>query len=67
MTDLAYLNTRICSMRGQLLPRPAIEEMLFNLQETTRNLKEFSRILADQPDALIRGKGTQGRTNGESE
>jgi ABC-type transporter Mla subunit MlaD len=45
--------------------RPAIEEMLVNLRETTRNLKEFSRILADQPDALIRGKGTQGRRNGE--
>lgn len=46
--------------------RPTIEEMLLNLQETTRNLKEFSRILADQPDALIRGKGKQGRENGES-
>jgi phospholipid/cholesterol/gamma-HCH transport system substrate-binding protein len=45
--------------------RPAIEEMLVNLQETTRNLKEFSRILAEQPNALIRGKGKQGRTNGE--
>jgi phospholipid/cholesterol/gamma-HCH transport system substrate-binding protein len=45
--------------------RPAIEEMLVNLQETTRNLKEFSRILAEQPDALIRGKGKQGRTDGE--
>jgi len=41
--------------------RPAIEETLLNLQETTRNLREFSRILADQPDALIRGKGKQGR------
>ncbi len=46
--------------------RPTIEEMLLNLQETTRNLKEFSRILADQPDALIRGKGSQGRKNGET-
>lgn len=45
--------------------RPTIEEMLLNLQETTRNLKEFSRILADRPDALIRGKGQQGRKNGE--
>jgi virulence factor Mce-like protein len=43
--------------------RPTIEEMLLNLQEATRNLKEFSRILADQPDALIRGKGQQGRKN----
>jgi len=43
--------------------RPTIEEMLLNLQETTRNLKEFSRILAEQPDALIRGKGQHGRKN----
>jgi len=41
--------------------RPTIEEMLLNLQEATRNLKEFSRILAEQPDALIRGKGRHGR------
>jgi phospholipid/cholesterol/gamma-HCH transport system substrate-binding protein len=46
--------------------RPAIEETLMNLQETTRNLREFSRILADQPDALIRGKGKQGRESEES-
>ncbi len=45
--------------------RPNIEEMLLNLQEATRNMKEFSRILADQPDALIRGKGTHGRKNEE--
>jgi phospholipid/cholesterol/gamma-HCH transport system substrate-binding protein len=45
--------------------RPTIEEILINLQDTTRNLREFSQILADQPDALIRGKGKQGRGNGE--
>ena len=45
--------------------RPTIEEILINLQDTTRNLREFSQILADQPDALIRGKGKQGRKNGE--
>jgi phospholipid/cholesterol/gamma-HCH transport system substrate-binding protein len=47
--------------------RPTIEEMLLNLMETTRNLKEFSRILANQPDALIRGKGTHGRKNEETQ
>ena len=47
--------------------RPTIEEVLLNLQETTRNLKEFSRTLADQPDALIRGKGKQGRKNEEGQ
>jgi phospholipid/cholesterol/gamma-HCH transport system substrate-binding protein len=46
--------------------RPAIEEMLVNLQETTRNLKEFSRILAEQPDALIRGRGKHGREHEEA-
>jgi len=46
--------------------RPAIEETILNLQETTRNLKEFSRILADQPDALIRGRGKQGRKDEET-
>jgi ABC-type transporter Mla subunit MlaD len=46
--------------------RPTIEEMLLNLAETTRNLKEFSRILADRPDALLRGKGKQGRKNEEA-
>jgi phospholipid/cholesterol/gamma-HCH transport system substrate-binding protein len=45
--------------------RPTIEEMLLNLQETTQNLKEFSRILADRPDALIRGRGKQGRSDEE--
>ena len=45
--------------------RPTIEEILVNLQETTRNLREFSRVLADQPDALIRGTKKQGRKNGE--
>ncbi len=41
--------------------RPTLEEILVNLQETTRNLREFSRILADRPESLIRGKGSQGR------
>lgn len=41
--------------------RPAIDEILLNLQDTTRNLSEFSRTLAERPEALIRGKGVQGR------
>ncbi|MCD4751272.1 MAG: MlaD family protein [Thermoanaerobaculales bacterium] len=45
--------------------RPTIEETLENLQETTRNLREFSRILAEQPQALIRGKAAQGRPSEE--
>ena len=43
--------------------RPTIDEILLNLQETTRNLKEFSRTLSERPEAIIRGKGSQGRKN----
>lgn len=46
--------------------RPTIEEILRNLEETTSNLNEFSRTLADQPTALIRGKGKQGRSSEET-
>ena len=65
-TTLQYLQDVGGNSRAMLDDqRPAIEETLLNLQETTRNLREFSRILADQPDALIRGKGAQGRKDGE--
>jgi ABC-type transporter Mla subunit MlaD len=47
--------------------RPALEEILINLQNTTRNLSEFSRTLAEQPQALIRGRKTQGRKPEESQ
>jgi len=46
--------------------RPAIEEILVNLQEATRNLKELSRVLSEQPQALIRGAGQRGRTSEET-
>ena len=45
--------------------RPAIEEILLNLRQTTRNLRELSRTLANDPSALIRGARPQGRTSGE--
>ncbi len=65
-TTLLYLQ-EVGANSSDLLDdqRPTIEEILINLQDTTRNLREFSRILADQPDALIRGKEKQGRGNGE--
>jgi phospholipid/cholesterol/gamma-HCH transport system substrate-binding protein len=44
--------------------RPTIEEILANLEETTRNLKVLSRTLADQPQALVRGTKAQGRKTG---
>ena len=45
--------------------RPAIEEILTNLAEASRNLRELSRILADNPSALIRKVEPQGRVPGE--
>jgi len=47
--------------------RPTLEDILINLQDTTRNLSEFSRTLAEQPQALIRGRKTQGRKPEESQ
>jgi len=46
--------------------RPAIEGILMNLEETTRNLRRLSEILADQPSAIVRGAKTQGRKDGET-
>jgi phospholipid/cholesterol/gamma-HCH transport system substrate-binding protein len=45
-------------MDGQ---RPILEEILSNLQQTTRNLRRLSQTLADRPESLVRGKGSQGR------
>lgn len=44
--------------------RPTIEEILLNLEETTRNLRRLSETLADQPSALVRGAKTEGRKDG---
>jgi phospholipid/cholesterol/gamma-HCH transport system substrate-binding protein/paraquat-inducible protein B len=41
--------------------RPAIEEIVLDLRETVRNLKTFSRTMAEQPQAVIRGKSPEGR------
>lgn len=41
--------------------RPAIEEIVLDLRETVRNLKTFSRTMAEQPQAVIRGKNPEGR------
>ena len=40
---------------------PAIEDMILDMREMVRNLKEFSRVMAEQPDAFIRGKRPSGR------
>jgi phospholipid/cholesterol/gamma-HCH transport system substrate-binding protein len=45
--------------------RPTLEQILLNLEETTRNLRRFSQTLADQPNALIRGAKPQGRSGGK--
>lgn len=41
--------------------RPVIEELLANLEHASRNLRELSRTLADNPAALIRGAEPAGR------
>jgi len=44
--------------------RPTLEQILLNLEETTRNLRKFSQTLADQPNALVRGSKPKGRSAG---
>jgi phospholipid/cholesterol/gamma-HCH transport system substrate-binding protein len=44
--------------------RPTLEQILLNLEATTRNLKQFSQTLAERPNALVRGTGPSGRSDG---
>jgi phospholipid/cholesterol/gamma-HCH transport system substrate-binding protein len=44
--------------------RPTLEQILDNLEATTRSLKKFSQSLAEQPNALVRGAKPQGRPDG---
>lgn len=41
--------------------RPAIEDIIADLGETIGYLKTFSRTMAEQPQAVIRGKEAEGR------
>ena len=41
--------------------RPVIEDMLLDLREATRHLKDLARTMKDQPEAVIRGKSPAGR------
>lgn len=41
--------------------RLVIEDILLDLRETIRHLKTFSRTMAEQPEAVIRGKTPEGR------
>ncbi|MBP8131020.1 MAG: MCE family protein [Candidatus Hydrogenedentes bacterium] len=43
--------------------RPALEDMLADLSETIGYLKTFARTMAEQPQAVIRGKEPEGRKN----
>jgi phospholipid/cholesterol/gamma-HCH transport system substrate-binding protein len=43
---------------------PTLEQILLNLEATTRNLKQFSETLAEQPGALVRGTKPHGRPDG---
>jgi phospholipid/cholesterol/gamma-HCH transport system substrate-binding protein len=46
--------------------RPTIEQILLNLEDTTRNLRRLSETLANNPSAVIRGARPQGRKDGET-
>lgn len=41
--------------------RPVIDDIVLDLRETVRYLKDFSRTMAEQPEAVIRGKSPEGR------
>lgn len=41
--------------------RPVVEDAILDVRDTVRNLKEFSRTIAEQPDSVIRGQEPQGR------
>ncbi len=44
-----------------LTNEPVIEDILLDVREAMRNLESFSRTLADEPQAIIRGKSKSGR------
>ncbi|MCU0234124.1 MAG: MlaD family protein [Thermoanaerobaculales bacterium] len=44
--------------------RPALQEIIRNLRDTTANLKRLSQTLAERPEALIRGRSKSGREDG---
>ncbi len=41
--------------------RPVLEDILLDLRETVRHLKTFARTMAEEPEAVIRGKTPHGR------
>jgi phospholipid/cholesterol/gamma-HCH transport system substrate-binding protein len=41
--------------------RQLVESLLLDLQEIVRNLKAFARIIAEQPESIIRGQSPKGR------
>ena len=41
--------------------RAAIEDIVLDLRESIRHLKEFMRTMSEQPQAVIRGKSPEGR------
>lgn len=45
--------------------RPVIDDVILDLRETVRYLKEFARTASEQPQSLIRGTEPQGRTSGD--
>jgi phospholipid/cholesterol/gamma-HCH transport system substrate-binding protein len=65
-TSLETLVTNLAAAsenaRGLLAEsRPELEDLITDLRETVRNLRRFSRIMAEEPQALIRGRSPEGR------
>lgn len=44
-----------------VLFRPALEDIVLDVRETVRYLKQFSRTISEQPQSVIRGAEPQGR------
>ena len=43
--------------------RPEIEELILDVRETVRHVKEFARIISERPESVILGQKPQGRRN----
>ncbi|HEO70505.1 MAG TPA: MCE family protein [Candidatus Hydrogenedentes bacterium] len=41
--------------------RPLLDDLLLDLRETVQNLKAFARVVAEQPEAVLRGRTPGGR------
>lgn len=45
--------------------RPVLEDMLLDLRESVRYMREFTRTVSEQPQSVLRGKAPEGRKGTE--